>query len=125
MMSIVRGGFGNEVDENRHKEAASKILRESDKNAYLVSVPARTLSDILTAHGINQIDLLSLDVEGYEENVLSGINFEKHAPKFILVETRHNKKSAIETILNPYYDQVDILNTNSRFADILFRNRNP
>ncbi len=123
LMSIVKGGFDNETDEVQHKEAAGKILRESANNTYSVSVPARTLSDVLTAHGINSIDLLSLDVEGYEENVLNGIDFKTHAPKLILVETRHNKKPAIETILLPYYDQVAILNTNSRFADILFRHK--
>ena len=124
LMSIVKGGFGNDADENQHKESASRILREGDNNSYLVSVPARTLSDVLIAHGINEIDLLSLDVEGYEENVLNGVDFKKHTPKFILVETRHNKKPAMETILLPYYDQVAILNTNSRFADILFRHKN-
>lgn len=123
LMSIVREGFSQQADENQHKDAANKILRESNKNTYTVSVPAKTLSDVLLSRKIDQIDLLSLDVEGYEENVLNGIDFQKHTPKFILMETRHNKKPAIETILAPYYDQVDVLNTNARFSDILYRHR--
>lgn len=124
LMSIIKGSFGNEADENQHKEAASKFLREGNDSTYSISVPARTLSDVLKAHGINQIDLLSLDVEGYEVNVLGGINFNLHAPKHILVETRHNKKAETETILLPYYEQVAVLNTNTRFSDVLFRYRN-
>lgn len=124
LMSTVKGGFSNEDDEVQHKDAASKILREGSNNTYSISVPARTLSRILITHGINQIDLLSLDVEGYETNVLNGIDFKDHAPKFILVETRHNEKPAIETILLPYYDQVAILNANNRYADTLFRHKN-
>jgi FkbM family methyltransferase len=124
LMSLVKGSFDDEVDENVHKDAANRILHENGNDTtYSVVVPARTLTDVLTNHDVRQIDLLSLDVEGYEANVLSGINFNLHAPKFILVETRHKKKSEIETILLPHYDQVAILNSNTRFADILFHYR--
>jgi FkbM family methyltransferase len=124
LMSIVKDGLGNAAEEQLHKEAANNILREGKKEPYRVAVPARTLSQVLTAHRINKIDLLSLDVEGYEANVLSGIDFNKHTPKFMLVETRHNKKTVIDNLLAPHYEQMDVLNTNDRFADILFRRRN-
>jgi FkbM family methyltransferase len=124
LMSFVKGGFGNDADENLHKEGAIKILQEEKQSPYFVHTPARTLSDVLTTYRIDHIDLLSLDVEGYETNVLKGLDFEMHAPKFILVEMRHNQKPIIETLLAPCYDQLDLLRTTSSYADILFRHRN-
>lgn len=49
-------------------------------------VPARSLSSILEETAVERIDLLSLDVEGYEAEVLHGLDFERHAPAWILVE---------------------------------------
>ena len=50
-------------------------------------VPARTLSHVLdeAANG-REVDLLSLDVEGYEGEVLRGLDYSRHAPRWILVE---------------------------------------
>lgn len=49
-------------------------------------VPARTLADVLLEAGAEGIDLLSLDVEGYEEPVLRGLDLDTFAPRWILVE---------------------------------------
>ncbi|MDQ2896491.1 MAG: FkbM family methyltransferase [Actinomycetota bacterium] len=49
-------------------------------------VPARTLSALLDATGSPAIDLLSLDIEGYEAVALSGLDLDRHAPAWILVE---------------------------------------
>lgn len=50
---------------------------------------ARTLQSILIeSQAPTEIDLLSLDAEGAEFSVLSGINFNKFTFKYILVETR-------------------------------------
>jgi FkbM family methyltransferase len=50
------------------------------------AVPARSLSAILDEAGIARVDLLSLDVEGYEVQALSGLDLVRHAPTWILVE---------------------------------------
>ena len=56
-------------------------------------VKATQLSSILEKNKINRIiDFFSLDVEGYELEVLEGINFEKFRFKYILVETVNIKK---------------------------------
>ena len=39
------------------------------------AVPVRRLADILSERGITHVDLVSLDVEGAEIEVLSGIDF--------------------------------------------------
>lgn len=49
-------------------------------------VPAFTLSSILEKHKIKTIDLFSLDVEGYELEVLDGLDLSKNRPKFLLIE---------------------------------------
>jgi FkbM family methyltransferase len=49
-------------------------------------VPAKTLSTVLDEASATRIDLLSLDVEGYEAEVLSGLDLERHAPHWVLVE---------------------------------------
>jgi FkbM family methyltransferase len=52
-----------------------------------IDVPANTLTNILEKHKIKKIDLFSLDVEGYEINVLEGFDIQKYKPSFILIET--------------------------------------
>jgi FkbM family methyltransferase len=52
----------------------------------LERVPARPLSDLLDEAQITEIDLLSLDVEGYEAHALRGLDLSRHAPMWILVE---------------------------------------
>ena len=49
-------------------------------------VPARALSDLLDEENPARLDLLSLDVEGFEEQVLRGLDLFRHAPDWILIE---------------------------------------
>lgn len=55
-----------------------------------VDVPTATLSGICDEHGISRIDLLLLDVEGSELDVLRGIQFDRHAPRFIVAEDAYD-----------------------------------
>lgn len=60
------------------------------KNAYgiraAVSVPATTLNRILKERNVSHVDFLSLDVEGYELEVLKGIDFPTTNISYILIE---------------------------------------
>ena len=51
-----------------------------------VQVPVRTLDSILDEAGISTVDLLSVDVEGYELNVLGGIDLRRYRPRLVLLE---------------------------------------
>jgi len=51
-------------------------------------VLANTLQSILDHHNITEVDFFSLDVEGYEVEVLKGLNFSLIKPKALLIEVR-------------------------------------
>lgn len=54
---------------------------------YVILVPTRTLDDILEeANAPEPIDLLSVDVEGYEIEVLRGFDFDRWQPRLIVME---------------------------------------
>jgi FkbM family methyltransferase len=57
-----------------------------------VEVKAMTLEKILDENNIDiEIDFLSLDTEGYEIDVLQGLNLEKYRPKYLLIEIYINE----------------------------------
>lgn len=55
-----------------------------------IEVPAATLSGLLDKHGQARLDLLLLDVEGAETDVLDGLDFARHAPRFIVAEDAYD-----------------------------------
>jgi FkbM family methyltransferase len=75
------------------------------RDAYEAEVPARTLSSILDETGAPEVDLLSLDVEGYEPSVLRGLDLDRHAPRWILVEVHDIAagRPPIEDVLGDRY----------------------
>ncbi len=84
LMSLVRGSLGDPAEEARRLEAAAHW---HGANGRVLEVPARTLSSILDEVGVERIDFFSLDVEGYELEVLRGLDLRRHRPAFILVES--------------------------------------
>lgn len=82
------------------------------KNLYglksIAQVPARTLGSIFTQHNIKKVDFLSLDVEGYEMQALSGVNFDEVEISFILVEV--NLKEYTLEDMNEYLGKFDYKN---------------
>ena len=83
LMSIVRGARTSDEEDEAwvaHGESIQQLER------YRCDVPARTLTSVLDEHRMERIDLLSLDVEGYELEVLRGLDLERLRPRHILVE---------------------------------------
>jgi FkbM family methyltransferase len=71
-------------------------------------VECRTLTSILKELNISNIDLFSLDVEGYEMEVLKGLNFNIYSPQYILIEVYENNKNEIFSFMTKNnYDYVD------------------
>lgn len=64
-----------------------KKLHEDDGYEYEDSdVQVKTLSSILKAQKVTQIDFMKIDVEGYEVEVIQGGDWEKYRPKVVVVE---------------------------------------
>jgi FkbM family methyltransferase len=111
LMSVVRGSGGIFASDEAHIAAGRQYLKPGEV-PYTVKVPARTLTSVLDAHGIRRVDLLSLDVEGYEGDALRGINFERHAPRYILVEA--NNVADVEDALGNRYELLVQLSKHDR-----------
>tara|TARA_R110000824_G_C15062080_1_gene662517 strand:+ start:117 stop:905 length:789 start_codon:yes stop_codon:yes gene_type:complete len=56
------------------------------------TAPAYTLEFLLSKHNIEKVDFFSLDVEGYEFEVLDGLNLEINKPTFMAIECRQETK---------------------------------
>ena len=65
-----------------------------------VKVKARTLEKILDDYCNTKIDFLSLDTEGYELEILKGLNLKKYRPEFILIEIYDKDYNNITNYLN-------------------------
>jgi FkbM family methyltransferase len=114
LMSVVKGGMRSADEEDRHI-AAGEACQAIE--SYMLCVPAKTLSELLDEHAISDVDLLSLDVEGFEAQALLGLDFSRHRPRYMLVEARY--RSEIDGILDPYYIPLAELSHH----DVLYRRR--
>lgn len=95
-------GFRTQAEEDEHLAIGRAV--QHMRETRVVRVPATTVSALLDKHGIRQVDLFSLDVEGFEEHVLRGIDFRRHRPRFILVEG--GDRPGIQDLLRPLYEML-------------------
>jgi len=66
----------------------------------IYAVPSRTLNSILEELNIEGIDLFSLDVEGYELEVLKGFDINKYKPKYVIIEVYDKIKDDIFKLMS-------------------------
>jgi hypothetical protein len=114
LMSLVVGAQKSAEAERDHLRRAAQIQQIEVGE---VEVPARTLSSVLDEAGISRIDLLSLDVEGFELQALSGLDLGRHRPRYMLIEARF--RDEIDTHLDALYLPVAALSHH----DVLYRLR--
>jgi FkbM family methyltransferase len=109
------------------------ITLMGDKNEICKTI---TLTELCKTHSINYIDFLSLDVEGYELEVMKGIDFKKITINFMLVEWNQKMYTINQLIEFMNNNGFDLICNLSNFTsdncptwpgthqDFLFKNKN-
>ncbi|MEK6879506.1 MAG: FkbM family methyltransferase, partial [Nanoarchaeota archaeon] len=98
-------GMMSVVKSNMSEEHKIKIKLENKKN---INVNAITLNALLEKHKnrFSKIDLMVIDVEGYELEVLQGIDFNKYQVDYLLIEERENNDN-IKEYLFVLYERIE------------------
>lgn len=79
--NTAKGNFGN-----NSLMATIDGIRQKGIDNSSIEISVTTLEKILDGVNVKNIDLLSLDVEGYEFEVLKGLNLNKYRPTYLLIE---------------------------------------
>lgn len=84
------GGVIDMAEDDLMSFVPSAIRRGGDlelSDCRLISVPARTLTEIVETSPYDHIDFMSVDVEGAELALLEGFELSRFAPTWMLIET--------------------------------------
>jgi FkbM family methyltransferase len=100
--ACVSNDYKNDYIEGDFKDNSpmGSICGNRLRRQNLVKVKAVTLEKILDEYCHTNIDLLSLDTEGYELEILKGLNLNKYRPKFMLIEIYNKDYNEIINFLN-------------------------
>jgi len=91
---------GDAVEGDFNGGMMSSVEGMRNGTSALVSVKVSTLEKILDSVGASSIDFLSLDTEGYELNILKGLNLSKYRPRYMLIEIYTKDYSEILAFLS-------------------------
>ena len=65
---------------------SSEVFNRIQPHVVTESVRCETLNNVLLKHNIRKIDVLQIDVEGYDYNVLKQLDFRRFSPRIIRME---------------------------------------
>ena len=123
LMTGICGALGDEACEMQRAENGLRVQGLPLERTVL-EAPVRTLTEILIESQTPAcFDLLSLDVEGFEVEVLKGFDLERHQASFICLEVRRSHLGEVLQRLSSRYEMVETLHENAVHGDYLFRLR--
>jgi FkbM family methyltransferase len=125
----------NFIDFYQHRDHGAMngvIKREDTEYKEVIQVPCKTLQSIFDEHCITFVDKMFLDVEGYELEVLKGIDFSKTTINELEVEVHaksvqkfkddsYERESVINFLLKNNYVQIDSPERADANAKLLFK----
>jgi FkbM family methyltransferase len=59
-------------------------------------VPSLTFEALCRKHAIGELDLLVIDAEGYDYEIIKGIDFQRHRPRLLIYESNHFSPEELE-----------------------------
>lgn len=83
-----------------YDDSYKQAIQQKIKDKKQIEVPAKTLNSILSENQLYKIDFLSLDLEGYELEILKSMNFDMFDVSYIMVETANIEK--YENLVNEF-----------------------
>lgn len=91
--------------------AASSYVNMGHPIQHVVHIPIRPLRDILAEHTQGkEIDILSVDTEGFDMEVLESNDWNIYRPRFVILETleynRHGEGKKLNRTFDPYMESV-------------------
>lgn len=87
----------------RHRKRIEHEMIEFGGNTEIVNISVLRLCDIFETYQIKQIDLLSIDIEGGEEEAIKSIDFDKVKIDIIVIENNFNENKIKKYLLSCGY----------------------
>jgi FkbM family methyltransferase len=102
----------------------SSLIQTENSSGETLEVEIEPLQSILDRHGVEAIDLLSVDAEGAEVDILESFDWQRHSPRLVLVE--YNSADTInlelqQCLISKGYQLLFINNWNFLFTRDLAR----
>ncbi|MCR9200691.1 MAG: FkbM family methyltransferase [Planctomycetaceae bacterium] len=119
LMTTTDGAMKTDQARDLHIKNGVQFLAPDEK-PYKLSAKGMQLSEIIDESPYDEIDLLSLDVEGAEIEALTGLDLTRHSPHHILVEIRQQNRNLINDILTATHKEVATLTVSDSYCDVLF-----
>jgi FkbM family methyltransferase len=96
----VRGSLST-LDGSRESHFREKFS-EYFSGFEVQKVSKRRLDTLFREHNVQEVDILSLDIEGYEVEALEGLDFQRYKPLVLVVESDNSKhEQKLDEILIP------------------------
>ena len=89
--------YAESIVSNNAKVIARQI-GTSPANLRRIEVPALTLDALFEKHGIEELDLLQIDAEGYDWQVLQTMNLSRFKPHLIQLESGHLSRDSLTAV---------------------------